>query len=241
MRRCGWLVLPVLLGVAACFAQETTILDAKKALSTAKKEVEKDVVFHPQDRGGGAYLKSEYARRFQEQQLEKKAERLGDSKENSQKYDVANRLETYKEKYKEEAFRAFIAYVAFVKTYRQYEELIKQDEPFQEKAGQLLKDLDEMIDRHAPNMTLDGLKLLYLEDPKGKVGAFKLPSPSRTVTINGETLDVIDLVTLKDQPVLLNKSRAKERKDCILAEIVGKGEYQTDDGETVKGFLLQAY
>lgn len=241
MRLSASVLLPALLVATTCLAQETTVLDAKRVMSVAKDELQKNVIFHPQDRGGGAFLKSEYARLFQEEQLERKAERLGDSKENAEKYDVANRLETYKEKYKEEAFKAFIAYVGFVKAYRQYEEYIKQDAAFQQKVDQIVKEMDVLIARHAREMKLDSLKMLYTEDPKGKVGAFRFPSAARTVTIKGEQYDVIELHTLKDQPVLLNKQKAQERKGFILAEIVGKDAYQTDDGETLNGFLLQAY
>ena len=241
MRNLRWLVLPTLFMTMACYAQETTIVDAKRALSAAKKDLEKELVIFSKERGGGAYLKSEYDRMFQERQLERKAERLGDSKENAEKYDIANRLETYKEKYNEEAFKAFVPLVAFIKTCRQYEEFIKQDTAFQEKVDQLTGDLDDLLDRHAPHMLQDSLKFLYLDDPKGKIGTFKLPSPSKTVTINGEQIEVIELVTLKDQSILLNKNKAKERKDYVFAEIVGKEEYKTDDGETITGILLKAY
>lgn len=224
-----------------CLAQETTVLDAKRAMSAAKKALEKHVVFHPQDRGGGAFLKSEYARLFQEQQLEHKAERLGDSKENAAKYDIANRLETLKGKYKDEAYLAFAEYVAFVKTYRQYETLIKQDAPFLEKVEQIVRETDALIDRHAPEMTLDSLKWLFAEDCTGKVGAFKLPASVRTVTIKGETIEVIELRTLRDRPILLNKKSAKPREGYTLAEILGKETYETDEGEKLAGYLLQAY
>jgi|GEM_PF-6938957 len=237
---CATLIILAFIPVAS-HAQETTVDDAKKALSRAKDALEEFVVFRAQEDGGGAFLKSEHDRAEHLRELEKRAVRAGDARENAAKYDLAKRLQTYPEKYTEEAFQAFVAYVGFVKTYREFEEHVKQDETFNEKAARIIDELDVLIDRHGRGLRVASLRLLYEDESVGKVGAFNLRGKRRTVKIDGETADLYRLRTLKGTAVLLKQENAKERKRFILAEIVGKGAYTTDAGEKIQAFLLQAY
>jgi hypothetical protein len=222
-------------------AQQITIEDAKKELSAAKEALEKVVVFRAEHEGGGAFLKSEYESIKHQQQLERRAEKKGVSKDEAARFDLANRLEMYREQIEPEAFETLVAYVGFVKVYREHEALIKENESVAQKAGKIIEELDVLIDRHGRALRIPSLKLLYENDPVGKVGAFNLPGASETVQIDGKPVELLTLRTLKEQAVLIRTDGAKPRKGFIVAEIVGKKTYKTDDGREVAAILLQAY
>ena len=235
------LVMVLFLAPVLCQAQDVTIRDAKKDLSAAKKEIEKVVVFRSEEKGGGAFLKSEYKTLRHRRHLESKAEKKGVSKDEAERFDMANLLEKYDEQIEPEAFEMLVAYVGYVKEYRRHQELIKENEPFAEKAGRIVKELDTLIDRHGRRLCIPSLKLLYEDDPVGKVGTFNLPGVGKTVRIDGREVELLKLRTLKDYSVLIRKDSAKKRTGFLLAEIVGKDTYRTDDGTEMRGILLQAY
>ena len=240
MRATARLVI-LLLAPVLCRAQDTTIADAKKALSAAKEELEKVVVFRPEEEGGGALLKSEYKALQHRQRLERKAEKKGVSKDKAVQFDMANRLEKYAQQIEPEAFEMLVAYVGFVKVYREHEALIKESESVASKAGKIIEELDTLIDRHGRALRMESLKLLYQVDPVGKVGAFDLYGVRQTVRIDGKEVELLKLRTLKEQSVLIMKNAAKKRSGFTVAEIVGKDTYKTDDGKEISGILLQAY
>ena len=240
MTRIVALVL-LLLAPAACQAQEITIRDTKKALSAAKEELEKVVVFRPPHEGGGAFLMSEYKRLEHRQHLERKAEKAGVSKDEAARFDLANRLEKYGEQIEPEAFEMLVAYVGFVKVYREHEALIKENESVAQKAGKIIEELDVLIDRHGRALRIASLKLLYEDDPAGKVGAFNLPGVRNKVRIDGQEVELLKLRTLEKRSILIKSDGAKQRNGFMVAEIVGKDTYKTDDGKEIPGILLQAY
>ena len=240
MRATARLVI-LLLTPVLCRAQDTTITEAKRGLSAAKEELEKVVVFRPAEEGGGAFLKSEYQTLEHRQHLERKAEKKGVSKEKAAQFDMANRLEKYVEQIKPEAFEMLVAYVGFVRVYREYEAVIKEDEAVAPKVRKIIEELDTLIARHGRSLRIESLKLLYQDDPVGKVGAFDLHGVRETVRIDGKEVELLKLRTLKDRSVLIMKDAAKERSGFIVAEIVGKDTYKTDDGKEIPGILLQTY
>lgn len=231
----------LLLSTAVCWAQETTIEDAKKDLSAAKETLEKVVVFRAEHEGGGAFLKSEYKTLKHRQNLERRAQNKGVSKDDADQFDIANRLEKYGEQIEPEAFEMLVAYVGFVKVYRKHEPLIKENESVAQKAGKIIEQLDVLIDRHGRTLRVASLRLLYEDEPVGKVGAFNLPGPRQKVQIDGKELELLRLRTLKEHAVLIKSAGAKPRKGFILAEIVGKDTYKADDGQEIAAILLQAY
>ena len=235
------LPLFLLLSTAAGWAQETTIDDAKKSLSAAKETLEKVVVFRAEHEGGGAFLKSEYKTLKHRQNLERRAEKKGASKDEADQFDIANRLEKYGQQIEPEAFEMLVAYVGFVKVYQRHEALIKENESVAQKAGKIIEELDVLIDRHGPTLRVASLKLLYADEPVGKVGTFNLPGPRQNVQIDGKDLELLRLRTLKEHAALIKSAGAKPRKGFILAEIVGKDTYKTDDGQEIAAILLQAY
>jgi hypothetical protein len=234
-------VVVLLLSSFHCWAQDTTLADAKKDLSAAKDKLEKAVVFREEAEGGGAFLKSEYQALEHRQHLERKAERKGLSKDEAAQFDIANRLEKYSEQTESEAFEMLAAYVGFVKVYREYEAVIKDNPAVADKVGKIIAELDTLIDRHGRALRIKSLKLLYEEDPVGKVGAFDLHGVKRTVRIDGKDVEVLKLRTLKERSVLIMRDAAKQRDGFIVAEIVGKDTYTTEAGDEILGILLQAY
>ena len=59
--------------------------------------------------------------------------------------------------------------------------------------------------------------------------------------INGQEVELLKLRTLKERSILIKSKGAKQRNGFMVAEIVGKDTYQTDDGKEMPGILLQAY
>ncbi len=240
MRRTIQLVI-LLLTTIPCLAQEATITDAKRELSAAKDELEKVVVFRPTEEGGGAFLKSEYKALKHQRHLERKAEKQGVSKDQAAQFDIADRLKRYSEQIEPEAFEMLAAYVGFVKVYREYEALIKDNEAAAGKVGKIIEELDALIDRHGRALRIPSLKLLYKDDPVGKFGTFDLHGVRETVLIDGKPVELLKLRTLKNRSVLIMKDAAKKRAGFIVAEIMGKDTYETDHGKRIAGILLQAY
>lgn len=241
MRRATLLLVVLLSAQSLCEAQQATITTVKRELSAAKRELEKSVIFRPEHEGAGAFLKSEYRAIEHRQHLERKAEEKGVPRDQAAQFDIAGRLEKYAEQIEPEAFEMLGAYVGFVKVYREHAELIKENESVAEKVAKMIEELDALIDRHGCSLRIPSLKLLYEEDPVGKFGAFDLHGVKKTVHIDGKEVEVLKLRTLKEQSVLIRKDGAKQRDGFIVAEIVGKDTYKTDDGREIAGFLLQAY
>ncbi len=241
MRKIALLLVVLFLAPVLCQAQEATITNAKRELSAAKRELEKVVVFRPEHEGGGAFLKSEYRAIEHRRHLERKAEEKGVSKDKAAQFDIADRLKRYSEQIEPEAFEMLGAYVGFVKVYREHAALIKENESVAEKAGKIIEELDVLIDRHGRSLRIPSLKLLYKEDPVGKFGVFDLHGVRETVQIDGKEVESLKLRTLKKQSVLIMKDGAKQRDGFIVAEIVGKDTYKTDDDREIAGILLQAY
>ena len=231
----------VVMGCGVCLAQETTVRDAKRALSNAKEELEKSVYFRKQDEGGGAFLISEHKRIEHQVALEKKAEEKGLAKTEAVKFDYGKRLEKYEEQIEPEAFQMLIAYVGFVKACRKYEPQIKADEEFAEVVGTMRKDLDALIERHGRRLLIASLKLLYQDDPVSQVGAFNLRGKSETVRIDGREYELLKRQSVKERAILLNREGAVIRKGFLIAEIVGRETYRTEDGKSIDAFMLQAY
>jgi hypothetical protein len=222
-------------------AQELTIDHAKRDLTAAKEELEKVVVFRPTAEGGGAFLKSEHLAREHRAHLEQKAEQKGVAKNQAAQFDLANRLERYEGQIEPEAFQMLVAYVGFVKVARQHETVIQENETVATKVEEIIEELDTLIGRHGRALRIESLKLLYRDDAVGKVGTFDLHGTRESVLIDGEAVELLKLRTLKERSVLIRKDGAKQRSGFIVAEILGKDTYRTDDGREIPGILLQAY
>ena len=239
----------------ASFTQEPTLIDVNRELDAARDELKKVVTMCrscrgsgqiegqacPQCDGRGAMLKSEAKLLAQRAQLEQTAEQKGVSKDTYADFDIAGRLTKYNEQMEPEAFALLKGYVGYVKVCRKYKDLIDQDEKLARQTAESVEHLDKLIDRHARHLTIRSLEMLYEDDPTGKVGAFRFYGTKGVVRIAGEEYSRIQMRTLKTHDILLNRSRAKPRAGFVLAEIVGKGTYQSDDGKSISGVLLQAY
>jgi hypothetical protein len=140
-----------------------------------------------------------------------------------------------------EALKMLEAYVGFAKAYQKHKETIKEDQEFARKVEVAMERLDALVDRHGPRLALPSLQMLYEDDPVGKVGAFKLYGKKAKLRIDGKDVEQLEIRTLKDLSILIISGGAKKRKGFLLAEIVGKGTYKTDDGQEIRGILLQAY
>lgn len=245
----------LLVVAAVCHAQPITLRDAQKEIVEAKKELDKAVTFCPHCRatgtidekacphcnGQGALLKSEAEYLAHTRHLEERAERAGARKDNYAAFDVAKRLPALKENLESEALEMLAAYVAYAKVYREHEKLLAEDERFAEKARQVIDLVDKLIDKHAARLNVPCLKMLYDDDPVGKVGAFTLHGTARNVCIDGKNVQCLKLRTLKEYSLLIRNGQARKRNGYILAEILGKQVYTTDDGQKIRAVLLQAY
>lgn len=248
-------MMVLLTSVAICSAQEPTIHDAKRELTAARAALKKVVTFCEACRetgklegaecpfcaGQGATLVSEAKLAAHKHGLELKAERLGAPRSKYADYDVGNRLEGFQKDIEPEAFKMFVAYVAYLKVFREYETLLEQDQRFKDKAARVVEQLDALVARHGPHLKIQSLRLLYEDDPVGKVGAFHFPGRRTVVRIDGKDVERVELRTLDQGCVLLRKDAAKPRDGFVLAEIVGKGAYETEDGQQITGILMQAY
>ena len=251
-----FVTLSALLALAApCLSQETTINDAKRGLAKAKEAVDEGVAFCvwcnasgklegkkcEHCTGLGAMLKQERKYIEQKRELESTAVAKGRSASEFAEFDIAHRLDAYEKKYDEQAFEALAAYVGYLKVCREYADLIKEDEAVAAETKKMVDAMDLVADRYGLRLRLDSLKLLYEDDPAGKVGTFVLYGKKGVVKIDGQDADRYQLRTLKNHDVLIRTDGAKQRKGYLLAEIVGKDTYTTDDGKEIKAILLQAY
>jgi len=248
-------LLLALLGSMTAVGQGFSVRDAQHEIVEAKKELDKVVTFceHcratgrlkekpcPHCEGQGALLKCRAEYLAHKRLLEDRAVRAGARPEQYAAFDVAKRLPALEEKVESEALSMLAAYVGYLKVYNRYEKLLAEDKDFARKARQIVTLLDKLVDSYAARLALPSLKLLHTDDPVGKVGVFRLLGPTRTVRLEGENLRCIRLRTLKDYVLLVRKGRAPARPGYILAEIVGKQAYKTDDGEELQAILLQAY
>jgi len=246
------LLLPA---AGVCLANNDALWDAKHDIVEAKKELNKIVTFCREcDASGkldgktcrfcdglGLMLKAEEKVVEHRFDLKEKAERLGISKDRYAELDVAKRLDSFKKEIEPEAFKMLTAYVGYMKAYQKHEETLKQDEKFAKKAAKVVTDMDRLIDRHATKLKLDSLKLLREEDPAGKVGVFRFLKRGTKVRIDGKEYERLELRTLKDTAILINRTDAKRHKGLIVAEIIGKDTYKTEAGQEIQGILMQAH
>jgi len=254
MRAIGLLVV-LALGGSVCRAQDDALWEARKELTAAKENVEKVVTFcrHCKASGRleekecgwcdglGVMLKCEEKMVEHRHELQLKAERLGGKREDYARYDLANWLEKLQRDIAPETLKLLPEYVAYLKTYRKYEETIRQDERFAADAALLKERLEALIERHGRRVTQTCMQWLYDEQPAGKVGAFNLYGKVKDVRIDGRQAGLFELRTLKGQPVLLLTDQARQWPGFVVGEIVGPGTYRTDDGEEIRGVLIRAY
>jgi hypothetical protein len=240
---------------ASCLAQEATLIDARRELGEARDELKKVVTMCRHCRGAGrveqtacaacegrgAMLKSEALLLAHREQLKGMAERKGAAREDYNQFDVADRLTKYDDKLEPEGLELLPAYVRYVKIQRKYKDVLGADERLLKQTQETVKNLDRLIDRHGERLVVRSMALLYEDDSAGKVGAFKLYGRKGKARIGGEDVELLQMRTLKEHTIILARGESTRRKGLVLAEIVGKGEYETEDGRKVMGILLQAY
>jgi hypothetical protein len=248
-------VVILLASPALTRAQDVALWEAKRDISNAKEQIEKVVVFCeaceasgkieerpcPHCQGHGVLLKCEAERIKHRDHLERRAKRAGASADRYAEFDAGNRLAGYEKEIEPQALEMLVAYVGYVKMCRRHEEIVKEDGEFAGEIADTIKQLDGLIDRHARRLRLRSLRMLYEEDPVGKVGIFKLYGIRKPVRIDGQELEHLKLRTLKGCSILIRKSEAKERKGYLLAEIVGKDTYKTDDGQSITAIMLRPW
>ncbi|MFQ5807166.1 MAG: hypothetical protein ACE5I3_12025 [Phycisphaerae bacterium] len=238
-----------------CHAQEFTLTDAKRELTAARAEVKKVVTFCPycktagtiegevciHCKGQGVILKSEQKLISHKAYLQNRAEQAGLPRDKYAEFDIAKRLEKFEQDIEPEAFKMLAAYVGYVKTYRKNRQLIKEDEKFARKAERVIEQLDALIERHGRRLRIPSMRLLYEDEPAGKVGAFNLYGKKGQLQIDGKDVEWLEMRTLKEYSILVVTGEAKKRAGFIVAEIIGKQTYRTEGGKKIKGILMQAY
>jgi hypothetical protein len=244
-----------LVAAALCQAQEVTFREAKNEIRAAREKVTQVVTFCsrcdltgklegtecPYCGGYGATLKSEGEMIRHRTHLTDRAARAGAELEEHAQFDVAKRLAAFEEKLEPETRELLPAYVGYVKAYEKHKAVVKEDEKLVQRIAREIELLDEIIDRHGARLRIESVRLLYADDPVGKIGAFRFYGKTAEVKIDGQPADVIELRTLKDCAILLLKTKAKQRKGFVLGEIVGKDTYQTDDGKSIKAIMIRPW
>jgi hypothetical protein len=253
--RIAVLWIPLFAAVSACRADEITLSYAKSELTAAMAKLQKVVTFceycnatgKTDDKtcthcnGQGAILKAEEKLIGHKAYLETRAEQAGVARDRYAEFDIAHRLEKYEKDIEPEALKMLAAYVDFAKAYQKHKEVIKEDEEFAQQVEKAMERLDALIDRHGPRLSVPSMRMLYEDKPVGKVGAFKLYGNKKTLRIDGKDVEQLQIRTLKEYSILIMEGEAKKRKGFLLAEIIGKDTYHTDDGQDIPGILMQAY
>lgn len=248
-------LVAVLLAGDLCQAQEITLTDARKDIAEARETLEKVVNFCsrcdatgsirgqecPACLGQPVTLKAEGKLNRHKRQLQERAEQAGVPSARYAEFDLAHRLPKYEEELEPQTIQMLEAYVGYLKACRKHAELVKTDESLQEDTTKTIEQLDELIDRHGSQVTLRSFKMLYEDDPVGKVGAFKLYGKTGEVRVNGQDAERYQMRTLKDWAILVVKAEARRRRGYIVAEIVGKQTYKTEDGQSIKAIMLRPW
>lgn len=254
MRTLAYLTFPFMAAIL-CRADEITLSYAKSEITAAKKELDEAVTFCAHCKatgsiegtactacdGQGAVLKSEAKLISHRVYLRSRAERAGVPPDRYAEFDIAQRLEKLEKDVEPEALKMLAAYVDFAKAYQKHKEVIKEDEEFAQKVEKAMERLDALVDRHGPRLSVPSMRMLYEDEPVGKVGAFKLYGKKEKLRIDGKNVERLEIRTLKEHSILIMEGEAKKRKGFLLAEIIGKGTYHTDDGKEIQGILMQAY
>lgn len=244
-----------LAAAALCQAQEVTFREAKNEIRAAREKVTEVVTFCsrceltgkldgkecPYCGGFGATLKSEGEMIRHRTHLKGRAVRAGAEPEEHAQFDVAKRLAAFEGKLEPETLELLPAYVGYVKAYEKHKAVVKEDEKLVQRIAREIELLDEIVDRYGARLRVQSLRLLYENDPVGKVGAFRFYGKTADVKIDGQPAERIELRTLKDRAILLLKTEAKQREGFVLGEIVGKDTYQTDDGKSIKAIMIRPW
>lgn len=248
-------LISILTATATCAAQQTTLVDARRDLAAARKPLDKLVVFcewcdgtgrlagHacPHCDGLGTMLQAEYKAIQHRHELEDMARRKGLPTSQYARFDIAHRQKKYRQQLEPQALKLLPAYVEYLKVCREYDQLVQSNEQLKKKTAKTVAGLDHLVDRYGRRLRLKSLQMLYAKDPAGKVGTFVFYGKPERVRLDGDPVEVYHLRTLKEHVVLLDRKDARPRKGFVLAEIVGKDTYKTDDGKELSGILLHAY
>ena len=239
----------------ACQAQEVTLADARKEVKAAREKLEEVVTFCRHCRETGKLkgeecvaclgqpvtLKSEGKLNSHKHGLEARAERAGLEASHYAEFDVAARLSKLEEQLEPEAAEMLAAYVGYLKACQKYEALIAGNQRLTRVTERTIRQVGELVDRHGSRLVLRSLKMLYEDDPTGKVGAFNLYGKRGEVRVDGQDMEWLEMRTLKGWAILVIKADVKPRRGYVVAEIVSKGACETEDGNRMKAIVLRPW